>query len=253
MRLLFQQSVTGRLMTATHRAPRRSRTGEVELSAEVNRWHQKILWMVGRLRRVYGLNMHGNLKNPTDELFYVMLSKRTQPDRYRPAFEMLSRRFRPWEKLLTARTRAIATVLHNLGMSAVRAEQFKRIAGRLASDFGEVSLESLRDLDVAAAKAYLTSLPGVGEKIARCVLMYSFGHDLSPMDTHATRVMVRFGLLPKGTSPERSYRIVDTRMPKGLSLPVHVTLISHGRAICKPRRPLCNECPITQKCPRTGV
>jgi N-glycosylase/DNA lyase len=47
----------------------------------------------------------------------------------------------------------------------------------------------LRCLPYADAKAALTSLPGVGAKIADCVCLFSLGkHGAVPLDVHMTRV-----------------------------------------------------------------
>ncbi len=40
---------------------------------------------------------------------------------------------------------------------------------------GEVNLESIRTMDVSAARAELIRLPGVGRKIADCVLLFAYG------------------------------------------------------------------------------
>ena len=45
------------------------------------------------------------------------------------------------------------------------------------------------------AEAYLVSLPGVGIKTAKCVLMYSLRRAVLPVDTHVARVSRRLGLL----------------------------------------------------------
>jgi endonuclease III len=45
----------------------------------------------------------------------------------------------------------------------------------------------------ATAQSYLTSLPGVGLKTAKCILMYSLNREVLPVDTHVWRLSVRLG------------------------------------------------------------
>jgi hypothetical protein len=67
----------------------------------------------------------------------------------------------------------------------------KQIAERLFRDFGTVALSQLRDEPTPNLEKYLCSLPGVGIKTARCVLMYSFKRKGFPADVHCLRIMTR--------------------------------------------------------------
>src|SRR6185503_14173316 len=103
------------------------------------------------------------------------------------------------------------------------------------------------------ARGYLISLPGVGEKSARCVLMYSLGKDISPMDTHATRVLRRFGLLPPAVTDTLAHRTLDERLPTRMAYRLHVNLVAHGRAACQAKKPACEKCPLLARCAREGL
>jgi endonuclease III len=202
-----------------------------------------------QLARSYGSPRLGNPQNPLDDLFFILLSKKTPPERYCPVFEELRRRYRPWRKLLDAPLASLAALLAPLGLSNTRAKQFLGVARKLQEDFGRVSLAPLRHMTQQEAAKYLTSLPGVGEKSARCVMMYTLGYDISPMDAHAIRVLSRLGFLPRGSTPKSAHQIVDERIPKGLSYRLHVNIVSHGRAICTAQRPKCYQCMLVRICP----
>jgi endonuclease III len=217
--------------------------------AQVTHWRRRTTRVTEKLTAVYGRPRHGNFRDPTHEIFYALLSKKTAPERYRPTFRKIQRRFNPWTELVDIDLQELALLLAPLGMSAIRARQMVGIAKRINADFGRVSLKPLRKWSEPEVHQYLLGLPGIGEKIARCVMMYSLGMDVSPMDTHATRVLTRLGLLPAGASSREVHRIMDERMPRGLSFPLHVTLIAHGRAVCKARAPLCGTCVLRRLCP----
>jgi N-glycosylase/DNA lyase len=55
---------------------------------------------------------------------------------------------------------------------------------------GVVDLDSIANLSTEAARAHLRTLPGVGEKIANCVLLFAFERlDAVPIDVWISRVM----------------------------------------------------------------
>jgi endonuclease-3 len=58
----------------------------------------------------------------------------------------------------------------------------------------------------------------------------------------------RVGLIPPRCSDKEAHRIMDSIVPKGKHYSFHVNLIRHGRAICRPREPLCDRCPIVEYC-----
>jgi endonuclease III len=225
-----------------------------EPEVDVNQWRVRVHCIASRLSAMYGDPRHGNVRNATDELFYILLSNRTDPRRYPTVFRELRHRYRPWRQLLTAPPSELEALLRPLGLEKTRTLRLLDIAHRLQLDFGAVSLGRLRRWQFEAARSYLLSLPGVGEKTARCVLMYSFDHDVSPVDTHQLRVLTRLGLLPTATTTHRACRLLDDWLPDGMARRLHVNLVAHGRAVCTPRNPQCTTCCLRLLCARaTGA
>src|ERR1039458_8768864 len=74
-------------------------------------WQEDVTWVVQRLASEYGCPGLGNRRDPTDELFYILLSKKSRPDRYQPVFQQLLKEFKPWQKLLSCNRDKIARVL----------------------------------------------------------------------------------------------------------------------------------------------
>jgi len=69
-----------------------------------------------------------------------------------------------------------------------RAANLIATAKRVAS--GAVDLEALRDLSTEDARTALRELPGVGEKIANCVLLFAYDRlDAVPVDVWIARVL----------------------------------------------------------------
>jgi endonuclease-3 len=97
--------------------------------------------------------------------------------------------------------------------------------------------------------AFLTALPGVGAKTASCVLLFSLGMPVMPVDTHIHRIALRLGLLGPRVSADAAHPLLTAITPPDRMLEAHLLLIEHGRRTCKARRPRCEGCVLVDLCP----
>ena len=83
------------------------------------------------------------------------------------------------------------------------------VAAVVCAKGGSKWVRSLRQTEYALAKAELTTLPGVGEKIADCVCLFSLDKDDAvPIDVHIARISrTLFQNIPASLTP-RAYGIV---------------------------------------------
>ncbi|MEJ2033921.1 MAG: endonuclease III [Deltaproteobacteria bacterium] len=100
---------------------------------------------------------------------------------------------------------------------------------------------------VPADMAALLKLPGVGRKVAGCVLVYAFGKDAIPVDTHVQRLANRMGLVHT-TFPEQTERELMRITPKEHWQEVNDLLVWYGKTTCKPRKPECFRCIVIEYC-----
>ena len=99
------------------------------------------------------------------------------------------------------------------------------------------------------AKAWLREMKGVGPKTAACVLMFALGRPALPVDTHVHRVSQRLGFVPEKATAEQAHDMLEAMLAPELVFPFHISLIKHGRRLCRAQRPLCAECPLLDGCP----
>jgi N-glycosylase/DNA lyase len=86
-----------------------------------------------------------------------------------------------------------------------RAKYLRSAARRVVS--GELVLESIRQLPLPTARDELIKLPGVGEKIADCVLLFAYGFPAAfPVDVWVTRALSTFYLKGRRKRPEQLRR-----------------------------------------------
>lgn len=189
-----------------------------------------------------------NKDDPLDELIFIILSQMTTGPSYERVFDRLKAAMLDWKTLSSVSISDLTSLIADAGLSRQRAPRLKQIAERLARDFGEVSLMKLVSSDDKTVQKYLTSLPGVGVKTAKCVMMYSLGRKVLPVDTHTARVSVRLGLVPRGsvTSIDRNLSAV---VPPESRFDYHVNIVAHGRAVCHANKPHCNSCILSSLCP----
>jgi endonuclease-3 len=207
-------------------------------------------------KRYHDFN-HYNLKNPLDELLFIMCSTKTGEASYRSTFRALKATFPTHLQIAEAPAEYIARPIASGGLSNQKAKAIRNLLDIIVARFGEPSLKSLRAMGDKEAEDFLLSLPGVGKKTARCVLMYSLGRQVFPVDTHCWRIARRLGWVrptqkDKHCAPRDMDRL-QSRIQPELCHSLHVNMISLGREICVPAAPRCDECPISAWCARIGV
>jgi endonuclease-3 len=205
--------------------------------------------IVGALSGLYGRPEWRPHGDPMTELVLTILSQNTSDANSGRAFMRMLARFPTWEALLAADPREIEAEIKVGGLAATKAPRIRSILEELWRRQASFDLEFLRDMPLDEAKAWLRSLPGVGPKTAACVLMFALGRPALPVDTHVERVAKRLRLVPAKTGAARSHDLLEAILAPDEVYPFHVSLITHGRRLCRAQRPLCGECPLKERCP----
>ncbi len=205
----------------------------------------------------YGDHAHGNKANPLNELLFILCSLQTNEELYQSTYASLRARFPSMRLLAEASEAEIAAAITHGGLARQKARAIRRILVRLVNDFGTPTLAPLRMMSDPECEEYLMSLPGVGKKTARCVMMYSLQRKVFPVDSNCWRISRRLEWV-RPTRPDKSCSNHDMdRVQDGIDPSIryslHVNLVSHGRSVCLPVAPKCNDCCLRQMCRRVGV
>ena len=94
----------------------------------------------------------------------------------------------------------------------------------------------------------LTSLPGVGRKVANVVLAECFDIPAFPVDTHVSRVARRLGMVKPNATVLQIEKRLREAVPKEEWLDAHHAMIFFGRYQCTSRNPKCAKCPLLTIC-----
>ena len=200
-----------------------------------------------RLVKEYGVPRLGNPRDPLDDLIFVVLSNRTSAAGATRAFRQLKERFSAWDKAIESPPSVLRRILKPIGLSTVRSNQIRAALRQIVNDFGRCDLSGLRKKRRNAAEAYLTSLPGVSLKVAKCVSMYTLDAKVLPVDAHVHRIAGRLGWISRKRA-DQCHKELEAIVPPALRYAFHVDCIAHGRAICRAKRPACESCCIRQYC-----
>lgn len=205
------------------------------------------------LRKEYGPRTWQPTEGPLDTLVSVILSQNTSDTNRDRAFERLRRRFPTWEEVRDAEVAAIAEEIRPAGLSQTKAPRIKEALQTIGREQGRLSLDFLADMELEEARAWLTSLNGVGPKSAAIVLCFAFGRPAFPVDTHVHRVSGRLGLIGPRVSREKAHALLEEMLPPQIYYEFHLNLIAHGRKVCRARQPLCALCVLREQCDYLGA
>ena len=221
------------------------------LSAYRTNDRAKVLDILRRLNKAYGKSAPLRRTPPLDELIRTILSQNTNDRNSLAAFAVLKKSFTSWDWLLKADTRHIAGLIRHAGLANIKASRIKEALAEIKRREGRLNLAFLEKKDTGSAFVYLRSLKGVGPKTAACVLLFSFGRPVMPVDTHIFRVAKRLGLIGEktgiGEAHEKLTALVPV-VPKDLHYEFHLGIIEHGRKTCKAQNPGCGFCVLYNMC-----
>jgi endonuclease III len=199
------------------------------------------------LTKKYGTPRFGNPRDPLDDLIYIILSNKTTPGTARRTYKRLRKRFDRWEEILTVPIAALRSLLRPAGLSTVKSRHIRATLRSIRERFGTCDLGSLKLLALEEAQEYLAALPGVSEKVAKCVMMYTLNFEVLPVDTHVHRISSRLGWTGRKRA-DQCHRELEALVLPTLRPNFHVACIAHGRKVCRPRVPRCYECCINCYC-----
>lgn len=215
--------------------------------------------MDGRVRRIerrlnetYGRAVKPTL-DPLDELILTILSQSTTDTNRDRAWANLKGDFADWETVQMASPQRLEASIRVAGLARQKTAAIRGVLSRLSREVGRPSLSHLSTMEDREALSYLSSFDGVGVKTAACVLCFSLGRAVLPVDTHVLRVSQRLGLVPARATAAAAHRELNLQVPPELRFSLHVHLIHHGRATCRARRPKCGRCELVDLCPKVGL
>lgn len=201
-----------------------------------------------KLEKAYGRKRKRIHADPLSELIATILSQNTSDHNSHKAYFNLRSKFKSWNQVRKANVERIADAIRSGGLADVKAQRIKYILDEIYQENNQMDLSFLKRWRTEKIKEYLKHFKGVGEKTVACVLLFSLGRPVMPVDTHVLRISKRLGLVSPGSDAKRTETILEELLPQKLIYQFHLNLIQHGRNVCKATNPLCGRCVLLENC-----
>jgi len=210
--------------------------------------NKKIKRLSDLLEKEYGKKawrVHGD---PLSVLIGTILSQNTSDNNSHKAFANLKSTFKDWDEVRKAKVKKVADTIRSGGLADIKALRIKNILSQIIEENGSLNLSFLKRWQTNKIKSWLRRFKGVGEKTIACVLLFSLNRPAMPVDTHVLRVSKRTGLVSQNSNAAQAEVLLEKLIPKNWIYQFHLNLIAHGRMICKPANPLCQDCVLLENC-----
>ena len=134
--------------------------------------------------------------------------------------------------------RVLAKAIYPVGFYENKAKQIVELSRQIAEELDGKIPDEIEDL---------VKFNGVGRKTANLVLAKGYNKPAICVDVHVHRIFNRLGYV-KTKTPEETEFALRKKLPQKHWLDINTLLVTHGQNICKPQRPNCKECPISEWC-----
>jgi endonuclease III len=182
-------------------------------------------------------------RSPLELLVSVMLSAQTTDVNVNRVTEALFEKYRRPEDYLAVPEEELQRDIFATGFYRQKTKSLRGTMQMLIEEYGG---EVPTDFDA------LLRLPGVARKTANVVSSERGSPQGIVVDTHVRRLSQRLGLT-KQEDPVHIERDLMRLVPRADWGRFPHLMIWHGRRVCDARRPLCEECVLTDLCPSSRV
>jgi endonuclease-3 len=201
-----------------------------------------------RLLVAYGQPSWHRHLDAVSQLVSTILSQNTNDANRDVAFKHLRARLPTWEQVRDARPEVVVEAIRPAGLANQKGPRIQQALRFITQERGNLDLDFLAEWPVDAAKAWLSSINGVGPKTAAIVLLFSLDRPAFPVDTHVYRVTKRLGLIGSRVSREKAHDELERLVRPQDYYAFHLNVIKHGREVCVSRRPKCEICVLQDIC-----
>lgn len=211
--------------------PRESKTDRIKRGKQI----------VAKLKKTYpDAKCSLDFKTVHQLMVATILSAQCTDERVNMVTPALFKKYPSIESFANADLKELGQDILQTGFYNSKAKSIKRSAQQLLAEY---------DGKIPKTIDQLTPLAGVGRKTASVVLGVGFGiAEGIVVDTHVGRISRLLGFT-KQTDPVKVERELMALIPQEDWILYSHLMISHGRAICKARKPDCPNCPISSLCP----
>jgi endonuclease-3 len=201
----------------------------------------RVLNIIGLLENQYPRAKTAlHYSSPMEILIATILSAQCTDKRVNIVTKSLFKKYRTAEDYANADIAELEQDIRSTGFYRNKAKNIKNAGRMMVEKF---------DSQVPNTMKEILELPGVARKTANIVLSNAYGViEGIAVDTHVRRLSKRLGLT-ENKNPNKIEEDLMQIVPKSHWKRITNLLISHGRKICKARKPKCDSCILNKICP----
>jgi len=193
--------------------------------------------IINRLNKLYHVEVRR--EEPFEVLIHGILSHRTKDETTFPAQERLLKIADTPDKMLKLSSKEIQKLIYPVGFYRQKSKNILKTCKMLLEKYNG---------KVPKTKKELMELPGVGEKTSDIILLFAYGKDIIPVDSHVATISKRWHIADKKDKPEIIRGKLHDLIPKNRAT-INQLLVQFGKDICKAPVPKCYICPVEKSCP----
>jgi endonuclease-3 len=199
---------------------------------------QTLYEAISILKRIYKIKVRK--ENPFEVLVHGILSARTKDEVTYAAQEKLLKIANTPQKLAKLPLHKIQKLIYPVNYYRGKAKKLKKVSQVLLQKFGG---------KVPKKREELLELPGVGSKIADLILLFGYGQNVIPVDTHVEAISKRWHLVDWNAKPTAVREKLHQLIAEKDRAVVNQLLVAFGKEICTRPIPKCYMCPVEKLCP----
>lgn len=198
-----------------------------------------------RLKRQYpNASYYLRFSSPLELLVATILSAQVRDELVNSVTTQLFKKYKTAADYANAPLERLEEDLKSINFYRNKAKAIKGACKILVEDYKGQVPDKMEDL---------VKLPGIGRKTANAILINAFNKvEGIVVDTHVIRLSQRMGLTHE-SDPEEIERDLMNLIPKEEWKRLPWLMKEHGRAVCVPKRPKCDQCVVDPLCPKIGI
>ncbi|MBD3255486.1 MAG: A/G-specific adenine glycosylase [Candidatus Lokiarchaeota archaeon] len=181
-------------------------------------------------------------RTPYKVLISEILLTRTKADQVEPAYEKFIEEYPTVEEFSVVKASKVKNIIKSLGL-LFRVNTLNTISAQIKSNHNNSIPNDLKNLK---------KLKGIGDYGANAILCFGFGLRRPILDSNFIRIYERvFEIKPKTKTAKTDkylWKFAEFLLPQEHFVQYNYGLLDIGGQICKPRKPNCENCPLTSLC-----
>ncbi len=140
------------------------------------------------------------------------------------------------------------------GYFRIKSKRLRNLLALVNDRYGG-SLEAMRNADPCDLREQLLAVNGIGPETADSILLYSLEMPMFVVDAYTHRIFARHGWSGYRADYHQLQEEITSQLPKEVSVynELHALLVNIGHHYCRKRNPECENCPLCDMLPESGI